>query len=252
VSGVRWRFRPRLGPTLAALSGVLLLVGLGSWQMQRLAEKETLIAELAARIGQPPMVLPGTIADPAALEFMPVRLRGRFLHDGELYLGARLHRGEAGFDVVTPLALEDGRTVLVNRGWVPSTRRGLETRVAGQIAGAVTVEGQVRTGGWKGSDLFRPANNPESNEWLWMDLPAMAVQAGAARAAGAITSIYVVAGPGENPGGLPIGGLRPVEVRNNHLGYAMTWYALALTLFVIYVVHQSHRSQKEGSNDARL
>ncbi len=254
MSGTRWRFRPRLGATLAALLAVLLLVGLGTWQMQRLAWKEALIADLATRTGQPPQALPPVIADPADLAFMPVRLRGHFLHDRELYVGARLHRGEAGFDVITPLALEDGRLVLVDRGWVPSARRAPETRPAGQIPGVVTIEGQVRTGGWNGSDLFRPANQPAENYWLWMDLPAMAAQAGVggAGAAGAITSLYVVAGPGDNPGGLPIGGLRPVEVRNNHLGYALTWYALALALLVIYVVHQSRPSSKEEPHDAPL
>lgn len=254
MSGARWRFRPRLGPTLAVLCAVVLLVGLGTWQMQRLTWKETLIADLAARGAQPPQPLPRVIADPTALEFTPVRLQGTFVHDRELYVGARLHRGKVGFDVVTPLTLEDGRTVLVDRGWVPSTRRAPETRAAGQIRGAVTIEGQVRTGGWKGSDLFRPANNPAKNDWLWMDLPAMAIQAGAVQAGvdGAITSLYVVAGPGENPGGLPIGGLRPVDVRNDHLGYALTWYALALALLVIYVMHQSRPPHKEGSNDARL
>ncbi len=248
-SSIRWHFRPRLVPTLAALSGVLLLVGLGSWQMQRLTWKEGVIAKLAARSAQPPKALPWIIADPAALEFTPVRLRGTFLHDGELYIGARLHRGKAGFDVVTPFVLEDGRTILVDRGWVHSSARAAETRVAGQITGAVTVEGQVRTGGWKGSDLFRPANSPAKNEWLWMDLPAMAMKAGVD---GAITSLYIVAGAGENPGGLPIGGLRSVEVRNDHLGYALTWYALALVLLVIYVMHQSRSPHKEGSDDARL
>lgn len=252
MSGAGWRFRPRLGPTVAVLCAVLLLVGLGTWQMQRLTWKGALVAELAARGSQPPIALPPVIADPMALEFTPVRLRGEFLHDRELYIGARVHRGAAGFDVVTPFALEDGRTVLVDRGWVPSARRAPETRTAGQIMGTVTVEGRVRMAGWKGSDMFRPANSPAENYWLWMDLPAMAAQIGVD---GAITSLYIVAGRGDTPGGLPIGGLRPVEARNNHLGYALTWYALALALLVIYVVHQGRyprHTRKEGSNDARL
>lgn len=242
MSGVRWYFRPRLGPSIAALSMVLLLVGLGTWQLQRMVWKEALIAELAARDSQPPVFLPRIIADPKALEFTPVRLSGLFLHDRELFLNARVYNGEVGFHIITPFVLADGRTVLVNRGWVPSARRAPETRAAGQIAGVVTVEGRLRVGGWTGYDLFRPANNPEKNDWLWMDLPAMAARAGIDNA---LPSIYVAAGVGENPGGLPIGGATQVEVRNNHFGYAMTWFALAVALFVIYVVHQGQPQNKD-------
>ncbi len=249
AAGARRRFRPRLGPTLVVLPALLLLVGLGTWQVQRLAEKRVIIAELAARLDQPPVALPAAIPDPAALEFVPVRLRGRFLHDRELYVGARLYRGEAGFHVVTPLVLEDGRTVLVDRGWVPSLRRAPDSRAKGQVTGTTTVEGLIRSGGWKGYDRFRPANRPAENEWLWMDLPAMAARAGVGEA---VTTVYVAAGAGENPGGLPIGGRGQPEVRNSHFGYAMTWYALALALLVTYVVHQSRAPREEGSHEPRL
>jgi surfeit locus 1 family protein len=240
----RWRFRPRLWPTLTALAAVAVLAGLGSWQLQRLAWKEALIADVAARAAQPPIALPATIADPADLEFVPVRLRGRFLHDRELYLGARPRDGAAGFHVITPLVLDGGRTILVDRGWVPSAQRAPETRAAGQIAGEVIVDGQIRTGGWKGYDLFRPANQPAENVWLWPDLPAMAARAGLDAA---VISVYVVAGPAENPGGLPLGGVSRPELRNDHFGYAMTWYALAMALLVIYVVHQGRPRDDNGA-----
>ena len=242
MSRVRWHFRPRLWPSVAALSVVGLLIGLGTWQMQRMVWKEALIAELATRDSQPPVFLPQVITDPKALEFTPVRLSGLFLHDRELFLNARVYNGEVGFHIITPFVLADGRTVLVNRGWVPSTRRAPETRAAGQIAGIVTVEGRLRTGGWKGYDMFRPANSPEKNDWLWMDLPAMAARAGIDNA---LPSIYIAAGVAENPGGLPIGGAARVNVRNNHFGYAMTWFALAVALLVIYVVHQSRRQEDD-------
>jgi surfeit locus 1 family protein len=242
MSRIRRRFRPRWGPTLAVLPAFLLLVGLGTWQVQRMAWKEALIVELSARLAQPPAQLPATVAGPAAAEFMPVRLRGRFLHDRELYLGARLYKGEAGFNVVTPFVLEDGRTVLVDRGWVPSARKAPATRAAGQIAGTVTIDGLVRRGGWKGSELFRPANQPAENLWLWMDLPGMAAGAGVADA---ITDVYVTAGAGETPGGLPVGGQMQPQVSNNHLAYALTWYALAVALLVIYAVHQSRPQEEE-------
>jgi len=244
MTGIRWRFRPRLWPTLTALAAVAVLAGLGTWQLQRMAWKETLIATIEARAAQLPIALPAVIADPAALEFVPVHLRGRFLHDSELYLGARMHNGMAGVHVITPFVLDDGRTLLVDRGWVPGAQRAPETRAAGQVAGVVTVDGQIRTGGWKGYDLFRPANQPAERTWLWMELPAMAARAGLDAP---VTSVYVVAGPAENPGGVPIGGVGRPELRNDHFGYAMTWYALAAALLVVYAVHQGRPRDENGA-----
>lgn len=239
----RRRFRPRLWPTLVTLAALAGLVALGTWQVQRLHWKEALIAELDARMRAPPAALPAEIADPAALEYRPVRLVGRFLHGKELYLGARAREGRVGFHVVTPMELEDGRVVLVDRGWVPPERKAPATRTEGQVAGRVTLVGLPRRGGWKGLDLFRPDNQPERNLWLWMDLPAMAARAGLS---GVVTELYVEAGPAPNPGGLPIGGQMRVELRNDHLQYAMTWYALAVALLVIYVLHQSPVQAERG------
>ncbi len=240
------RLRPRLWPTLIAASGLVVLLALGTWQVERLYWKQALIAELAARASETPMPLPAAIVDPAALEFRPVKLSGRFRHERELYLEARPYKGRVGLHVVTPLVLDDGRAVLVDRGWVPPERKAPQTRRAGQVEGPLTVLGQMRRGGWTGLRLVRPDNRPADNAWLWMDLPAMAAAAGVPRT---ITDLYVVAAPAANPGGLPIGGAAKVKPRNEHLQYAITWYALALALLVIYLLHQS---RPEGDGDAGL
>lgn len=232
----RRRFRPRLGASVAAFVGLAVLVGLGTWQIQRLHWKEALIADMAARIAAAPVALPANLVDAAALAYVPVRLEGRFLHDKEMYLGARTYRGTVGFHVVTPLILDDGRAVLVDRGWVPPARKAPDTRPESQPPGPVVVDGLIRLGGWRGAAMFRPANEPARNLWLWPDLPAMAAWAGLERP---VTQVYVAAGPAPNPGGPPIGGQTRIELRNDHLLYAVTWYALAVALLVIYVLHQS-------------
>lgn len=239
------RFEPRWAPSLAALLGVLVLLGLGTWQLERLEWKEALIAEYLARRAAPPVALPDPIGDPAALDNRRVRLVGRFLHDRELYLGARSYKDEVGFHVVTPFRLDDGRAVLVDRGWVPAARRDPARRAAGQVAGTIALSGVARLGGWRGNALFRPANDPERNDWLWYDLPAIAARAGLENA---VTSVYVAADPGAGPGDLPIAVAPQVNLRNEHLGYAITWYALAAALVVIYLLHQSRplRGRREG------
>jgi len=219
---------------------------MGTWQLERLEWKQALIAEMQVRGATAPVRLPGDLSDPA-LEYTPVRLHGRFLHGKELYVSSRTHKGKVGLHIVTPLRLDDGRTILVNRGWVPPAKKDPVARAAGQLKGPVMVEGVIRQGGWGGSAMFRPANQPDDNLWLWMDLPAMAARAGLEDAE---TRIYVASGPAPNPGGFPLGGDTHPALVNHHLQYAITWYALAAILLVIYLLHQSRPPAKGSSHES--
>lgn len=251
------RFRFRFWPSLTTALALAMLVAMGGWQLERLAWKRALIADVGARMASPAVALPPPPVDTAALRYRPIRLRGRFRHDRELYLEARSHQGRAGLHLVTPLELDDGRVVLVDRGWVPPGRRRPETRAAGQVAGNVTLTATLRTGGWQGYDFLRPENDPAGNAWVWMDLPRMAdslrlegAHLGGADLGDIERGYYLVAGAAPNPGGLPIGRAPGVELPNNHLGYAITWYALAFVLLVIYLLHQS-RPEPEHGEEAR-
>ncbi len=224
------RFRPTLWPTLFTVPAVLAMIGLCVWQVQRLYWKEALIAEREARVAAE-IALPAAGADLSQAEFHRVRLEGSFQHDKELFLGARSRNGNPGYQILTPFTLTDGQTVLVNRGWVPVERKLPEGRAEGQIAGATTVEGVLRLPHERA--FMQPDNEPQHNMWFFVDLPAMAATSGAAIR----TDLYVDAGPGENPGGFPIGGQTHIEMPNDHLQYAITWGLLAAALVVIYVLY---------------
>ena len=224
------RRRPPLWAAVTVAVAFAVLVGLGIWQLQRLDWKEALIAERVAQSRLPPVALPADFGPAELLDYRKVAVRGRFLHDRELYLDGRLHKGQVGLDVVTPLVLDDGRTLLVNRGWAPKSARDPARRPDGQVPGEVAVEGALKRGGWGGLDLFRPDNQPAENVWLWPDLPAMAA---AAELENPITELYLIAGPAPNPGGLPIGREIAVDLPNDHLGYALTWFGLAGALAII-------------------
>ena len=234
----RRRFRPALRPTLFTLPVLAALIALGTWQLHRLDWKQGQIAEREARSAAPAIALPRDLADPRALEFRRVRLAGRFLHEAEMYLNGRTYKGQVGVHVVTPMVLSDGRGLLVDRGWVPMTRKDPASRADGQLQGPVALEALLRTGGWKGSAAFRPDNRPADNTWFWVDPEAMAAWAGLENP---VTTLYAAAGPAENPGGLPKGGQTRITLRNDHLQYALTWYALAVVLAGIYLAYHLRR-----------
>ena len=235
-------FRPTFWPTLFTIPALILLLGLGTWQVQRLFEKEAMIAEREARINASPVDLPApgmeTLEALAPLEFRRAVATGEFLHDKELFLAARTMRGNVGYQIVTPLRLASGGTLLVNRGWVPEAQKDPAKRAEGQMAGTVTIDGAIRLPGHQ--NWLQPDNEPQHNMWFWLDLPAMADEAGIPAAE--LVPVFLEAGPAPNPGGIPIGGQTKVTLPNDHLQYAITWYILAVALAVIYVVY--HRQPK--------
>lgn len=240
------RFRPSLPATLITVPAVAIMLGLGTWQVQRMGWKADLMQRVAERAASAPVPLPASLDDPNAWEFRPVTLAGRFLNDRELLLLARPRQGQAGYEVVTPLLRADGGgVVLVNRGFVPMDRRDPASRSAGRVEGDATVRGVVRLPQPPG--LFQPGNRPGADTWLRVDPPAMAAALSLSGPAAAVAAVVVEALPGQSPGGLPAGIEPRVELPNNHMQYAFTWYALAATLAAIYVLSQ--RKNANTSSD---
>jgi len=234
-------FHPRLVPTLIAVPGVLILIGLGLWQVQRLHWKEGLIAQRDAMVTAAPIAPPSTLAEAQANQFRHVVVEGVPLNDKELFLAASSDAGQPGYQVLTPLRGPGAGIVFVNRGFIPLDRKDPATRSAGQLSGTVRVAGLLRVAPATKPSWFLPDNRPDLNLWFWVDLPAMAKAAGIAETA----PFYVDADATPNPGGWPRGGVTRLELPNDHLQYAITWFALAVALAVIYVLY--HR----GGSDRR-
>lgn len=232
-------FRPAFWPTLFTVPAILILTGLGTWQVQRLVWKTNLIQAMEERIAAPAVDLPAGAIDAAAWEYRRVRVRGQFMHERELHLLAVSRNGQHGYQIVTPLR-RAADVVLVNRGWVPRERKDAATRQAGQAAGEVTVAGIVRKP-W-GQGLFVPDNDPARNLWFYGDAAAMR------RAAGVDgPDLFVEAVAEPVPGGLPAGGQTRLDIPNRHLQYALMWYGFAVALAAIYVLwHRRERRALDG------
>jgi surfeit locus 1 family protein len=234
------RSRSLLAPTFAMLVAVAILMTLGTWQVQRLTWKQALIETATTRSAAPagPLPVPETWerTDFDTLDYTPVSLTGRFLHDQELYVYAPLSDpngrfGGSGVWVMTPLELTDGHFVLVNRGFVPDARRNPATRAEGQIAGTVTIEGLLRRR--EPRDWLSPADDVARNLWFIRDARVMARAIGLnpARVAPFTVDARASATP---PGGLPQAGETRLSFTNNHLNYAVTWYGLAVCAIAVY------------------
>lgn len=197
-------------PLLFGLVGFGILMGLGIWQMQRLAWKEAVLAAIEARIHADPVPLPA--APEADIDrYLPVTVSGRLTGEQLDVLVSRKQIG-AGYRVIAVLETDSGRRVLIDRGFLPEAARGLPREVV-----ALSVTGNLL---WPQEvDSFTPAPDAKTGIWFARDLPAMAERL-------ATEPVLVIArsdtGDGIEP--LPVDG---AAIPNDHLNYAITWFSLA-------------------------
>ncbi|KAB2875537.1 MAG: SURF1 family protein [Bauldia sp.] len=216
---------------ILGLAAFAVLLALGTWQVQRLHWKEGLIATIDERIASAPRPLAeieARLADAGDVDYWPVTVSGTFRHEGERHFFAT-HRGQSGYFVFTPLALGDGRLVLVNRGFVPFDRKDPASRAEGQVEGVQTVTGLARNRVEEKPNSLMPDNDPAKNIFYWKDLDAMASSAGVGTREDYL-GFFIDADDAPNPGGLPVGGVTLIDLPNSHLQYAVTWYGLAAAL----------------------
>ncbi len=229
----RIRLRGLIPSATMTLVALPILIGLGFWQLDRLAWKESLIASIAEGLGKQPAALeqpPEAWKELGSKEYWPVLVVGRFRHQDERHLFAT-DGGAMGWHIYTPLETEGGKLLLVNRGFVPDALKDPASRAAGQIEGQVTVKGLVRKAGVHG--WFEPDADRAHNVWYWRDLDGMAASLGPDQAHVLPFFVDAAAEPA-NPGGWPKGGVTRLDIPNRHLEYALTWFGLAGALFAVF------------------
>jgi surfeit locus 1 family protein len=219
--------RPLLIAALAALPMLGLLLFLGTWQVQRLGWKNDLIARIAASEALPAEPL----RDPPAM-LAKVRATGRFDHAREAFLGLEVRGPVLGARLVTPLLREGAAPLLVDRGWVPLERSAPVARPEGEV----TLEGWVHPG--DRPNAFSARDDAPARRFYTFDPPAIGAALGLPQVA---PYALVALGAG---GGLPDPARSLPRPTNNHLGYAITWYGLALSLLGVFAVW-ARRRRKE-------
>lgn len=243
----RWSFWAFIGFMLVLMA---VFVTLGIWQVERLGEKEHLIANVASRMTLAPEQLPPVAEWPAfdadAWNYRPVTASGTFQPERTVLVFTSLadQRGKysgPGYWVMTPLELAAGGTVFVNRGFVP--QESAEAFAAGGAVGPglVSLEGVARA--TEEVSSFTPAPDTAKRiEWV-RNTTRLAALAGPV--AQPVAPIYIDL-PALGEGALPQGGETVVSFPNNHLGYAITWFGFAtLVPFLLFFWVRRQRAPKQ-------
>jgi len=155
-------------PLALVLPALAILLALGTWQMQRKEWKEGLIAQINTRVHQPPIALADAEKQPpGSHEYARVKARGTFRHEAEQFIWEPDPRQGPGYHVYTPLRLDDGRFILVNRGYVTEALKAPSSRAHGQLPGEVEVIGLLREPHAQG--MFDPNRDAKTGVWYWRD-----------------------------------------------------------------------------------
>lgn len=225
-----FQFRPVL--TACALLGLAVLVSLGSWQLQRLQWKRDLLAAIDARIHAAPVAIDAVLANTSADgngEYEPVFAEG-VMRDGETVRVFGTYDGAAGYWYFTPMTLDDGKSLYVNRGFVPQSLPNTEIDAAPEtrqrVVGLLRLPERPRPP----ESWFRPLAPTADGLWYVRDPQAMAAAAG-------VTNVvpYYVDEIGGAENRYPRSGLTRTDFRNKHFEYAMTWFGLAAALIGVWI-----------------
>lgn len=199
-------------PLIFGLAGTLVLIGLGTWQMQRLEWKETILADIEARILAAPVELPAE-PDMVSDRYLPVQVTGE-LGDPAIRVLVSQKQVGAGYRIIRPMEV-DGRRIMVDLGFLP-----IQSPTPPAGPDPVSVTGNLH---WPDEvDSYTPEPDPAADIWFARDLPRLAAHL-------ETEPVLVVA----RQTNLPQGPLTPLPVDtsgipNDHLGYAVTWFGLAL------------------------
>ena len=200
-----------IAPLIFGIVGCAILVSLGVWQLQRLAWKQDLIDRTERLMSSPPVALPLNPTEEDD-EYMPVFVEGRLM-PGELHAITSKRGLGPGFRVIAPFETEDGRRVMVDRGYVPEDEKDLPRPI-----GEARIEGVLH---WPDERTFdTPANDVDANFWFARDVPEMAEVLGTEPVLIATAATTLEGGPEPVP--------LSAAYHNRHMEYVVTWFGLAI------------------------
>jgi len=239
------RFRPRLLPTVATVVGIALFVTAGHWQQGRMEQKEALRAQFDAASASAPSTLPTEPVDWAAWRYRPVAAVGTFDAARQILIDNKIEDGRAGYHVVTPLLLADGRAVLVDRGWIAAGETRAQVPQAAPPAGPVTVQGRVNIPAHY-VELAHAA--PAGGVWQNLDPARFAAASGLPVLPIVLEQTVPLTGPTGASDTLVRNWPAPDFGIEKHRIYMMQWYLFAATAAGLWLFLNLRRPRKERAS----
>ena len=247
---LRWNLEWRL--TLASALLLPLFVALGFWQLERAAEKRALAQAWEQRRQAPPVALAELAGRvPAALAYTPVQLRGEFIRGREFLLDNRVLQGRYGVEVLSPLRLEGGGLVMVNRGWLAADPARRTLPAVPGVPGQLVLRGHVYV---PPGEPYLLSGDVIEGEW---PRRIQALDFGLIRRAltevghdGAMFPYSVRLDPGQ-PGALAVDWQVVNVTPAKHQGYALQWFSMAAALAVIFLFRSSNLWQVLRGNKVK-
>jgi cytochrome oxidase assembly protein ShyY1 len=216
----RHRRRPAWIPTVAALLTIAVCLTAANWQHRRMLEKEALQAEMSAAAAMPSVPLPASVANWSSWRFRAVTLTGEFDARHQILIDNAQHAGRVGFDVVTPFALTDGRTVLVDRGFVAGGASRSDLPAPPVPRGSTTIHGRLDIPTRRYVELGDHVA-PSGPVWQHVDPQEFA------QATGVRVLPILVKDMGPHADGLALDDAMPGTGIEKHISYMMQWYTFA-------------------------
>lgn len=228
----RWIFA-----TFLVVAAAAVCVRLGIWQLDRLAQRRASNAHYIATQTEPPLSLPRDLdQDLAQMEYRAVTASGHYDFSQQVALRNQVYRDQFGLHLLTPLVLDDGRAVLVDRGWIPAegNDQGSSWSVFDEPAEG-TISGIIRASRVK-ADLSGQTDPPLGpgqrglDSWLFPNIPRLQAQVSYR-----LLPVYIQLSPVPNDTAPPIPYQPEVDLTEGpHQGYAIQWFTFATILLLGY------------------
>ncbi len=200
---------------------VTIFCSLGTWQLYRLQWKLELISEITIGLDSTPLEYSNTIKK----DYQRVKVKGKFDFDQQIYLYSLNDSGKPGFDVITPFKTNKNENVLINRGWINkelkdnpniNTKSGSQQKIIGLLRKIYK------------PNIFKPDNDIKNNIWFSINLEDLK------EATGDQFNEFVIFLE-DNQVKTPVPKKTSIDVPNNHLKYAITWYAISISIIFYYL-----------------
>ena len=200
---------------------VTIFCALGTWQLYRLQWKQELISEISLGLKSSPT----TYSTSIKRNYQRVVLKGKFNFDDQIYLYSLNDSGKPGYDVITPFKTNDSEYVLVNRGWIDKDLKG-NPNINLKLDRELKIVGLLRE--IYKPNIFKPDNDLKNNIWFSINLEDLK------EATGEQFNKFVIFLE-DNQVKTPLPKKISIDVPNNHLKYAITWYAISISIIFYYL-----------------